>query len=98
MKRLGLAAVAASVLASSALAGPVLASTAVAVVQGDHYGARIFPDNFFSVADARQVTGLRVNFRGAGVDYPACDLTNYSICDGIVVVPKDGVVPDGTVI
>lgn len=90
MKRLiGLAAVATSVIASSAMATPALAAPVVSVVQGDHYGARIFPDNFFSVADAQQVTGLRVNFRGAGVDYPACDLTtNYSICDAFAMLNK----------
>jgi hypothetical protein len=74
------AAVVAAVLASTVLPSPVLAAAPVAVVQGTHYGTRIFPDNFFTVADASQVTGRRVNFR-PGVDYPACGPTNYSICD-----------------
>lgn len=60
----------------------------VSVLQGDHYGARIFPDDFFTVADATQLTGRRVNFR-QGIDYPtvngavlsACDSTDVSICD-----------------
>ena len=60
----------------------------VSVLRGDHYGARIFPDNAFTVRDHRQVTGLRVDFR-QGVDYPlvggkvvpACDDTDYSVCD-----------------
>ena len=63
-------------------------TASVAVVRGDHYGARIFPDNAFTVADGRQLTGRRVNFR-IGVDYPlvgstirsACDDTDYSVCD-----------------
>jgi hypothetical protein len=80
-----LAAVAASVAASGVMATPALAAPAVAVIQGDHYGARIFPDNFFAVADAAQVSGLRVNFR-AGVDYPACDSSNYSICDAFAML------------
>lgn len=86
MNRLiGLAAATACVLTSGIMAPAALAAPTV-VVQGDHYGARIFPDDFFTVADAGQVTGLRVNFRGAGVDYPACDSTNYSICDAFAML------------
>ncbi|HEV3125078.1 MAG TPA: hypothetical protein VG266_10930 [Candidatus Dormibacteraeota bacterium] len=81
------AAGAASVVASG-VASPVRAAPTVSVVQGDHYGARIFPDNFFTIADAAQVTGLRVNFRGAGVDYPSCDSTNYSVCDAFAMLNK----------
>jgi hypothetical protein len=60
----------------------------VSVVQGAHYGQRIFPDDAFTVADPSQLTGRRVDFR-QGVDYPivngavqpSCDTTDYSICD-----------------
>ena len=49
---------------------------------------RIFPDNFFTVRDAHQLTGRRLHFR-QGIDYPtvngsiqpSCDSTDYSICD-----------------
>jgi len=81
--------VAGCLLLSVAAAVPVGATTpAVAVMQGDHYGARIFPDDAFTVADSAQRTGLRVNLR-KGIDYPTvngavqpdCDSTDYSICD-----------------
>jgi hypothetical protein len=73
---------------AAALALPAGASATVSVVRGDHYGARIFPDDFFTVRDGRQLTGLRVRFR-QGVDYPlvdgairpACTDATYSICD-----------------
>ncbi|HEV3128804.1 MAG TPA: hypothetical protein VGY32_07465, partial [Solirubrobacteraceae bacterium] len=35
------------------------AAGAVSVVRGRHYGARIFPDNAFTVRDRAQVTGRR---------------------------------------
>ncbi len=73
-------------LFSSAL--PVSAARAVAVVRGDHLGARIAPDDAFTTPDSSQATGRRVNFR-VGVDYPAiggvirggCSSADYSICD-----------------
>ncbi|MBJ7608960.1 MAG: hypothetical protein JF887_05960 [Candidatus Dormibacteraeota bacterium] len=68
-------------IAASGIGATTVAAAGVSVVQGNHLGTRIFPDNFFTTADSAQVSGLRVNFRGAGVDYPGCDSTNYSICD-----------------
>jgi hypothetical protein len=73
----------------------------VSVVRGNHYGARIFPDNAFTVRDPRQVSGRRVNFR-LGIDYPnyrgairrGCTGADYSICDGFVELDKlDGFDP-----
>jgi hypothetical protein len=73
----------------------VSAAQQVAVVQGAHYGSRIFPDNAFSIADSSQVTGRRVNFR-VGVDYPTvngvvqpgCTSADFSICDGFAELNK----------
>ncbi len=80
MKR-GLSVAAVVVFIAAAGLAPSRASAAgVSVVQGNHYGTRIFPDNFFTVPDPSQVSGLRVNFR-AGIDYAACNSTNYSVCD-----------------
>jgi hypothetical protein len=58
-----------------------------AVLQGDSYTTRIFPDNYFTTRDSRQLTGLRVNFV-QGRDYAACDQTDYSICDGFQELDK----------
>jgi hypothetical protein len=77
------------VLVSAAGSMRVDAAPSVSVLVGDHYGTRIFPDDAFTVADPSMVTGRRVAFR-LGVDYPtvggvvlpACDSTNYSLCDG----------------
>jgi hypothetical protein len=87
MKRCLCLVAAAVFLAGSGLAITPAAAAGVSVVQGDHYGTRIFPDNFFTVPDSAQVSGLRVNFRG-GVDYPACDTTNYSVCDTFAMLNK----------
>jgi hypothetical protein len=84
-----------------ALSAPVLASQPgtpshpVSVLRGNHYGARIFPDNFFTVRDASQVSGLSVHFR-LGVDYPnfggaiqsGCTSADFSICDGFAQLNK----------
>ena len=93
MKR-GLCVVAVGVFIAASVLAPSRASAAgVSVVQGDHYGTRIFPDNFFTVPDANQVSGLRVNFR-AGIDYAACDTTNYSVCDAFAKLDQlDGFDP-----
>ena len=61
----------------------------VSVKHGRNYGARIFPDNAFTVRDRRQATGRRIRFR-KGLDYPRigtkvkrkCTSATYSICDG----------------
>jgi hypothetical protein len=74
---------------------PVFAASTVAVVRGTHYGARVFPDDAFTVSDTSQVTGRRVNFR-QGIDYPsvagavqhACNSTDYSICDAFAQLNK----------
>src|SRR3954467_2738479 len=63
-------------------------AAAVSVKRGAHYGARIFPDNAFTVRDKAQLTSLRVRFR-RGLDYPTvggrvrkdCTSRTYSICD-----------------
>ena len=64
------------------------AGATVSVVRGTTYGSRIFPDNAFTVADASQLTGRRIDFR-EGIDYPniggvvqpSCTNADYSICD-----------------
>ncbi|MDQ6855798.1 MAG: hypothetical protein M3Z57_01835, partial [Candidatus Dormibacteraeota bacterium] len=74
-------------IAASCLAPNRAAAAGVSILQGDHYGTRVFPDNFFTVPDSAQVSGLRVNFR-PGVDYGACDSTNYSVCDTFAMLNK----------
>jgi len=56
------------------------AASGVHVLQGSTYKTMIFPNNLLTTPDSSQLTGLRINFR-EGVDYPACDATNYSVCD-----------------
>src|SRR4051794_20205942 len=66
----------------------VAKSAPVSVKRDAHYGARIFPDNAFTVHDGAQLTGRRVHFR-RGLDYPTvggrvkhdCTSETYSICD-----------------
>src|SRR5881628_3512648 len=73
----------------------VSAGSTVSVMRGSSYGSRIFPDNAFTVADASQLTGRRINFR-EGIDYPniggvvqpSCTNANYSICDGFTQLNK----------
>ncbi|MFN2463187.1 MAG: hypothetical protein ABR573_04690 [Candidatus Dormibacteria bacterium] len=103
-------------LAVVAMAGFFLSATGakaagnVRVLTGGTYKTAIFPNNFLTVADSAQVTGLRVNFV-KGRDYPNCDSTNYSICDAFaelntqdgfdinprVVVPLSGDIQLGSV-
>ena len=81
MKRLiGAATMLAGILAGGVLGAAPARAAGVSVVQGDHLGTRIFPDDLFSVADPWMATGRRVHFR-VGTDYPACDATDYSVCD-----------------
>jgi hypothetical protein len=83
-----------------AVAGPVYARRGathhpVSVRHGRHYGARIFPNNFFTVRDRAEGSGRRVHFR-LGVDYPSfhgsihrsCSSVDYSICDGFAELNK----------
>jgi len=73
----------------------VSAGSTVAVRRGRSYGSRIFPDNGFTVADASQLTGRRINFR-EGIDYPniggvvqpSCTNADYSICDAFAQLNK----------
>src|SRR2546427_8481694 len=67
------------------------ARSTVAVMHGPSYGSRIFPDNAFTVADASQLTGRRINFP-EGIDYPnigghvprSCTNADYSIREAFV--------------
>src|SRR4051794_13561447 len=85
--RVGTALACAGMAAAAGL--PAASAARVSVKRGAHYGQRIFPDNAFTVRDARQLTGRRVRFR-LGVDYPIvggvlkqrCTSATYSICDG----------------
>jgi hypothetical protein len=93
--RLAAAALAAAVFACVGVATADAKTQRVRVMRGDHVGARIFPDNFFTVRDRRQVTRRRVHFR-LGRDYPTvggvvkprCTSKTYSICDGVVELNK----------
>lgn len=62
-------------------------AASVAVLHGTSYRTAIFPNDELTVRDAGQITGKRVNLR-QGVDYPACDSSNYSICDGFAMLDK----------
>src|SRR5947199_9964962 len=85
-------------IASVRATAQVSAGSTVAVMHGSSYGSRIFPDNAFTVADASQLTGRRINFR-EGIDYPniggvvqpSCTNADYSICDAFAQLNK----PDG---
>ena len=57
------------------------------MLHGSTYRTSIFPNDSLTVPDASQVTGKRVNFR-VGIDYPACDSTNYSVCDAFAMLNK----------
>jgi hypothetical protein len=98
MVKLSRVAVVGCLLVSAANVLPAAASTpssTVSVQRGSHYGARIFPDDFFTTGDSAQLTGRRVNFK-LGRDYPAvnghvasaCDSTDYSICDSFAELNK----------
>ena len=90
MTRLYRAALAGCALICIGGALPVAATPGggVAVVRGQHYGSRIFPDDAFTVSDPSMRTGRRVDFV-RGVDYPVvngsvqpkCDSSDFSICD-----------------
>lgn len=75
-----------AVLAALGVAG-VHAQSQTSVLQGDSYMTRIFPDNYFTVRDSRQLTGRRVDFV-QGRDYGYCDSTDYTICNGFVELNK----------
>jgi len=82
-------------LSAAVAALPVSAASRVAVKRGAHLGARIFPDDAFTVRDRNQSTGRRLNFR-RGRDYPnvrgrvrrACTASTYSICDAFAQLDK----------
>src|SRR6266566_157292 len=56
----------------------VSAGSTVTVMRGRSYGSRIFPDNAFTVADASQLTGRRINFR-EGIDLGSVNPSNFFI-------------------
>src|SRR5437867_2254512 len=96
MRRLRRGLLTACLILTSVPATPwVSAGSTVAVRRGRSYGSRIFPDNVFTVADASQLTGRRINFR-QGIDYPSiggvvqpsCTNADYSICDGFAQLNK----------
>ena len=92
---LGAGALVACAALSVCAAGLAPGAAQVAVAQGAHYGARIFPDDAFTAADPSQLTGRRVNLR-MGIDYPtvagvvqpSCTPTDYSICDAFSSLDK----------
>ena len=62
--------IAAALLALSVPSVALAASAPrVSVKRGKHYGARIFPDNAFTIRARSEATGRRVHFR-KGLDYP----------------------------
>ena len=79
-----------SVAAAGAMLLPMVPAVsvraaAVAVRSGNTYRSAIFPNDQLTVPDPAQLTGKRVHFR-IGVDYPACDSSNYSLCDGFAML------------
>lgn len=85
MRRAAVGALLAVVVATLGIAGS--ATPTVSVLRGNTYRTRVFPDDFFTVRDARMLTGRRVNLR-KGVDYPACGSSDYSTCDGFALLNK----------
>jgi len=88
--------IAAALLALSVPSVALAASVPrVSVKRGKHYGARIFPDNAFTIRARSEATGRRVHFR-KGLDYPsykgrvrrACGASDYSICDAFAELNK----------
>jgi len=80
-------------LSSLAIVCTSPAGATVAVHRGRGYGARIFPDDHFTVRDRSQLTRRRIRFR-QGIDYPnvggivqhACTDATYSICDSFAAL------------
>ena|ERR1700737_4674339 len=73
---------------------PITTSAAnrVQVLIGSTPDTRIMPSNLFTVADTRQITGIRVN-----LPVPACGVANSSVCadlnllnlqDGVDIRPR----------
>jgi Big-like domain-containing protein len=62
---------------------PVTAAAAapVKVLTGSTPDTRIMPSNIYTVADANQLTGIRVN-----LPIPVCDATNSSVCDDLTLL------------
>ena len=62
---------------------PVTASAAasVQVLTGSTPDTRIMPSNIYTVADANQLTGIRIN-----LPIPVCDATNSSVCDDLTLL------------
>jgi len=78
---LGIATVAAFVvpLAAGSTALPVArAASRVAIRDGSTPETAVFPNDKFTVADPRQLSGRRIN-----LPVPTCTSANYSICDGL---------------
>src|SRR4051794_34586297 len=65
------------------LAVPVQADAVVEVKQGKSYRARIFPANYFSVRDKKQLTGRHVRIK-----HKRCTSATYSICDSYAQLSK----------
>ncbi|MEA2646967.1 MAG: hypothetical protein QOE92_2050 [Chloroflexota bacterium] len=76
-----------SIISASGMGMTPASAVAVSVLQGSTYRTAIFPNDMLTVADSGNLTGKRVNLR-EGIDYPACDSTNYSLCDGLYMLNK----------
>jgi hypothetical protein len=63
------------------LAAPAAAADLVSVRQGATPETTVFPNDRFTVADARQLTGLRVN-----LPVPTCTEATSSICDALEIL------------
>ncbi len=73
----------------------VAEAKAVSVKQGKGFEQRIFPDNFFTVRDKRELTGRRISFKLKrdypwvdGVRHSKCTQATYSICDAFAELNK----------
>jgi len=72
--------VTAAILASL-LPVTVSAAAPVQVLSGSTPDTRLMPSNVYTVFDATQLTGLRVN-----MPVPTCDSTNPSVCDDLTLL------------
>lgn len=71
----------ATTLVASLVPASVTASAAVRVLNGTTPESRVMPSNVFTVADGRQLTGIRIN-----LPVPSCDAAHQSICDDLTLL------------
>lgn len=76
----------AALLVLALLPAPASAAARVQVLEGSTPDTRIMPSNVYTVADASQLTGIRVN-----LPVPACTAADQSVCDDLSLLDlQDG--------